>query len=156
MELLEKIQPKIIFLDWLFLSNLVGLVIVEVIKMENDDNKNVDSSKFQKEKIKNLNKFFMRNVFISGVLALMTFIMSIVMLIILLNIDGLDEALKISLISMIATFIITTGKTLIDKFIAILQYLTNLLSEEQRGLNKNIGVDIDKVEFDDSNQNQDD
>ena len=122
--------------------------------MENDDNKNVDSSKFQKEKIKNLNKFFMRNVFINGVLALMTFIMSIVMLIILLNIDGLDEALKISLISMIATFIITTGKTLIEKFIAILQYLTNLLSEEQRGLNKNIGVDIDKVEFDDSSQNQ--
>lgn len=124
--------------------------------MENDDIKNVDTSKFQKEKIKNLNKFFMRNIFLSGVLALLTFIMSIVMLIVLLNIDGLDEALKISLISMIATFIITTGKTLIEKFIAILQYLTNLLSEEQRGLSKNIGVDIDKVEFDDSNQNQDD
>jgi len=48
-ELLKKLQPKIIFLDWLYLSNHDMLVIVEVIRMENDDNKNVDSSKFQKK-----------------------------------------------------------------------------------------------------------
>lgn len=124
--------------------------------MDNDENKNLESSKFQKDKIKNLNKFFMKNVVLSGIIALLTFIISVVMLIMLLNSDGIDEALKISLISMSATFIITTGKTLIEKFISILQYITSLLCEEQRGLSKNIGIEVDKVEFDETNQKQED
>ena len=55
--------------------------------------------------------------------------------------------MKISLVSMIITFILTMSKSIIDKTIQIIQYIFSLLSEEQRGLNKNIGVEIDKIEF---------
>lgn len=51
---------------------------------------------------------------------------------------------------MIATFILTTSKSIIDKIIVIMKFLISLLGEEQRGLNKNIGVEVDKIDFETS------
>ncbi|MDR2822800.1 MAG: hypothetical protein LBV58_04620 [Acholeplasmatales bacterium] len=115
--------------------------------MEEERNKN-ESNKFQKDKIKTLNKFFMKNVIIGSLLAIFVFALSIVALLYITNLS-LDSELRITLLSITATFILTTTKTLIDKVIQIVQYLIVLLSEEQRGINKNIGIEIDKIDFDD-------
>ena len=111
--------------------------------MSNDDPKN-----FEKDKIKLLNNFFMKNVLIGSILAVFMFILTVVMLVVIVKVTSIDEALKISIISMVATFIITTSKTIIEKLLVIVSYLIRLLSEEQRGLNNNIGIEIDKVELD--------
>ncbi|MDR2827898.1 MAG: hypothetical protein LBV51_00565 [Acholeplasmatales bacterium] len=103
-------------------------------------------NKFQKDKIKSLNKFFMRNIIIGSILSLVIFGLSIVALLFITKLS-LDVELRITLLSITATFILTTAKTLIDKVVQIVQYLVVLLSEEQRGINKNIGIDIDKVDF---------
>ena len=79
-----------------------------------------------------------------------------IMLILLIQFGKLDNELKITIITMIATFILTTSKTIIDKLIAIIQYIISLLSEEQRGFSKNMGIKIDKIDFeknDDTNSN---
>lgn len=111
---------------------------------------------FKKEKIQTLNKFFMRNVVIASLISIVIFILSVVGLIAILNMRNIDEGLQITLISITATFILTTSKTLIDKATQIVSYLVVLLSEEQRGINKNIGIDIDKVEFEEVISNNDD
>lgn len=112
--------------------------------METLDN---ETSRFQKKKILVLNKFFRKSIFINNILMFLTYVTSITFLIILLNNSNLDDGMKISLVSMIITFILTMSKSIIDKTIQIIQYIFSLLSEEQRGLNKNIGVEIDKIEF---------
>lgn len=105
---------------------------------------------FQHNKIITLNKFFMRNMGIQTFLLLLVYTLSIVCLLILINTTNIDDSLKISLISMIATFILTTSKSIIDKIIVIMKFLISLLGEEQRGLNKNIGVEVDKIDFENS------
>ena len=105
---------------------------------------------FQHNKIMTLNKFFMRNMGIQTLLLLLIYILSIVCLLILINTKNIDDSLKISLISMIATFILTTSKGILDKIIIIMKFLISLLGEEQRGLNRNMGIEVDKIDFDNS------
>jgi hypothetical protein len=105
---------------------------------------------FQHNKIMTLNKFFMRNMGIQTLLLLLIYILSIVCLLILINTTNIDDSLKISLISMIATFILTTSKGILDKIIIIMKFLISLLGEEQRGLNRNMGIEVDKIDFDNS------
>lgn len=59
----------------------------------------------------------------------------------------MDESVKITIISMVATFILTTSKTLIECIIEVVVYVMRLLGEEQRGLNKKIGIEVANVEF---------
>lgn len=102
---------------------------------------------FQKDKIKNLNKFFMKSVLYGTLLTFIMFILAVIILLITINTQEIDQTLKISIVSMIATFVLTTAKALIDKLIMVVTYIVRLLTEEQRGFSKNIGIDIDEVEF---------
>lgn len=102
---------------------------------------------FQKDKIKNLNKFFMKSVIYGTVLTFIIFILAVAILLITINTQNIDQTLKISIVSMIATFVLTTTKTLIDKLITVVTFVVRLLSEEQRGFSKNIGIEIDEVDF---------
>lgn len=117
------------------------------LQNENANPNKYEVQNFQKEKIKHLNKFFMRNVFLGSLLSILIFVLSVATLIVIVTIEGIDSGLKITLISITATFILTTSKTLIDKAIQVVSYLVVLLSEEQRGINKNLGIEIDKVDF---------
>lgn len=103
--------------------------------------------KFKKNKIEKLNSFFMRKIIISTVITILMFLISVALLILIINIKDIDSGLKITLISVTASFILTTAKTLIDKSIQIISYLVILLSEEQRGINENLGINVDKVDF---------
>jgi hypothetical protein len=115
----------------------------------NDYSKNKNT--FTENKIKTLNHFFMKNIMIQSILLCIIFSISIVMLIILIRLGKLEDELKITIITMIATFILTTSKTIIDKLITMIQYIISLLSEEQRGFSKNIGIEIDKIDFEKNN-----
>ncbi|HRF70650.1 MAG TPA: hypothetical protein PKV66_04395 [Candidatus Pelethenecus sp.] len=103
---------------------------------------------FQNNKIVALNKFFMRNIIIQTLLLFFLYTISIIFLIVLIKTADIDNSLKISLISMIATFILTTSKGMLEKIIMIIKFLISLLGEEQRGLNKSMGIQIDKIDFD--------
>lgn len=105
------------------------------------------NNSFTENKIKRLNNFFMKNMVIQTILLFFVFLTSIIMLILLTKLDKLEGELKITIITMVATFILTTSKTIIDKLISIIQYIISLLSEEQRGFSKNMGVEIDKIDF---------
>lgn len=107
-----------------------------------------DKNRFQKKKIISLNKFFMHQISLNGLFILIIYIISFIFLFLLTQGIIIDEQLKISLISMSTTFILTTSKTIIEKLIAIIQFIISQLGAEQRGLNKNIGIEMDKVEFD--------
>lgn len=107
-----------------------------------------DKNRFQKKKIISLNKFFMHQISLNGLFILIIYIISFIFLFLLTQGIVIDEQLKISLISMSTTFILTTSKTIIEKLIAIIQFIISQLGAEQRGLNKNIGIEMDKVEFD--------
>lgn len=48
---------------------------------------------------------------------------------------------------MVATFVLTTSKTIIDRTIEIVTYTVRILGEEQRGFNKKIGVEMGEVDF---------
>lgn len=121
-----------------------------------EDKNKIDFKNFQKDKIRHLNKFFMKNVIIGSLLSIAIFMISVIALIVIVNIDNIDAGLRITLISITATFILTTSKTLIEKAIQIVSYVVVLLSEEQRGINKNLGIEIDKVDFEETvnNDNQ--
>ena len=121
-----------------------------------EDKNKIDFKNFQKDKIRHLNKFFMKNVIIGSLLSIAIFMISVIALIVIVNIDNIDAGLRITLISITATFILTTSKTLIEKAIQIVSYIVVLLSEEQRGINKNLGIEIDKVDFEETvnNDNQ--
>ena len=103
---------------------------------------------FQNNKIVALNKFFMRNIVIQTLLLFFLYTISIIFLFVLIRTADIDNSLKISLISMIATFILTTSKGMLEKIIMIIKFLIPLLGEEQRGLNKSMGIQIDKIDFD--------
>lgn len=102
---------------------------------------------FTESKIKALNSFFMKSIIMQIILLFIVFLASNIMLIILIKFGQLNDELKITIITMIATFILTTSKTIIDKLISIIQYIISLLSEEQRGFSKNIGIEIAKIDF---------
>lgn len=103
---------------------------------------------FQNNKIVLLNKFFMRSIILQSILLLIIYTLSVIFLLILIRSSSIDNSLKISLISMIATFILTSSKGMLEKIIIIIKFLISLLGEEQRGLNKSMGVQIDKIDFD--------
>ena len=115
--------------------------------MINEDTKKAQNQ-FQKEKIIQLNKFFMKSVIRGLVLLFFTFTVSTGLLITIIKISDVDQTLKISLISMVATYILTMSKTMIDRIITIITFLFQLLSAEQRGLNKNIGIEIEEIKLD--------
>ncbi|KFZ26208.1 MAG: hypothetical protein KQ78_01559 [Candidatus Izimaplasma bacterium HR2] len=115
-------------------------------------NKNKSKS-FEEEKIKLLNKFFMKNVVFGALFMLIMFSVTVILLLLIIKTTSVDETLKISLISMVVTFIITTSKSIIEKSITIVSYLIRLLSEEQRGLSGNLGIEIDKIELEEIEQN---
>lgn len=104
-------------------------------------------SNFERNKIVNLNKFFMKNVFWSLIGSIIVFLMSVILLIVIITVTNIDQSVKITIISMVATFILTTSKTLIDRLIEVVVYVMRLLGEEQRGLNKKIGVELNEVDF---------
>lgn len=112
---------------------------------ENDLFKEEES--FQKQKIKQLNIFFMKLVIRSIISAFSFFVASIFLLVLIIKISDLDPALKISLVSMVSTYVLTISKIIIDKILSIISFLIKLLSEEQRGFSKNIGIEIDEVDF---------
>jgi len=89
----------------------------------------------------------MKNILMGSIFILLMFLLTVILLVVIVKVTSIDDALKITIISMVATFIITTSKSIIEKSIVIVSYLIRLLSEEQRGLNNNIGVNIEKVEF---------
>ncbi len=115
--------------------------------MSKNNKGNNSFEKFKKNKIEKLNSFFMRKIIISTVITILMFLISVALLILIINIKDIDSGLKITLISVTASFILTTAKTLIDKSIQIISYLVILLSEEQRGINENLGIIVDKVDF---------
>lgn len=119
--------------------------------MEQETNKKeaVEIAKsFQYKKISLLNQFFMRHIMIGNLYVILMFAAAVGFLVFLVFMLKLNNEIKITLISMIATFILTTSKTIIDKTSSTIQYLISLLTEEQRGLNKDLGIEIDKVELD--------
>lgn len=122
--------------------------------MINEDTKK-EQNQFQKEKIIQLNKFFMKSVIRGLVLLFFTFTVSTGLLITIIKISDVDQTLKISLISMVATYILTMSKTMIDRIITIITFLFQLLSAEQRGFNKNIGIEIEEIEFENDQNNTD-
>ena len=106
-----------------------------------------DKFSFENKKILNLNKFFMRNVLIGLLFSVLLFVGSVGLLIFTMVVSQIDEQVKVTIISMVATFILTTSKSLIDRIVEIVTYVVRLLGEEQRGLNKKIGIEIEDVEF---------
>lgn len=114
--------------------------------MENN-NQIKNENSFENKKILSLNKFFMKNIIWGLVLSLLLFVVSVLLLIFIIIATNMDESVKITIISMVATFILTTSKGLIDRIIEVVVYVMKLLGEEQRGFNKKIGVEIDNVEF---------
>ncbi len=78
-----------------------------------------NTNNFQKKKIISLNKFFMQQITLNGFLIIVIYIISFIFLFLLTQGIIIDEQLKISLISMSTTFILTTSKTIIEKLIII-------------------------------------
>lgn len=107
---------------------------------------------FQKEKIIQLNSFFMKKIVFSVLISVILFLISIASLILIIYFFDIDDTIRISMISMVITFVLTTTKSIIDRIISLARYLTTLLVEEQRGLNKNMGIHIDPVEYEDSDE----
>lgn len=115
---------------------------------DKEDNSKNSASEFEHTKITMLNKFFMKKIFLNSIINLFLFLLSVSLLVVLLQLSHIDSGLKITLISMTATFILTTSKSMIDRTATLIQFLVNLLCEEQRGLSKTIGIEVDKVPFD--------
>ena len=114
--------------------------------------KPVHTSSFESKKITRLNKFFMRNVFVGLGISILMFVLTVGLLLFTLFASDIDGNVKVTIVSMIATFVLTTSKTMIDRVIELVTYTVRLLGEEQRGLNKKLGVEIDEVEFGDLNE----
>ena len=120
--------------------------------MESIDEKEIeylknDKQSFESKKILSLNKFFMKHAVWGLICSFLLYIVSVLLLIFIIIATNMDESVKITIISMVATFILTTSKTLIDRLIEVVVYVMKLLGEEQRGLNKKIGIEIEDVEF---------
>jgi len=102
---------------------------------------------FESQKIISLNKFFMKSVSLGLVFTFLLFILTVGLLIFTVIATNMDESVKITIISMVATFVLTTSKTIIDRTIEIVTYTVRILGEEQRGFNKKIGVEMGEVDF---------
>jgi hypothetical protein len=104
-------------------------------------------NEFEKDKIKSLNQFFMKSITHGLLFAFLLFIITVVLLLFTIIATDMDSSVRITIISMVATFILTSGKTLMDRTVEIATYTMRLLGEEQRGFNKKIGIEIEPVEF---------
>lgn len=120
---------------------------MDSIEKNNIDDSNEDKLSFESKKILTLNRFFMKHIIWGLIFSILLFVMSVLLLIFIIIATNMDESVKITIISMVATFILTTGKSLIDRIIEVVIYVMRLLGEEQRGLNKKVGIEVANVEF---------
>ena len=111
---------------------------------------------FERRKISKLNKFFMRNFVLSLIFSFVLFMLTVGLLIFTIIAADVNDSLKISIISMIATFVLTTSKTIIDRVIDVATFTIKLLGEEQRGLNKKMGVEMNEIDFESLSDDKDD
>ena|GEM_PF-1748729 len=112
-----------------------------------NDDKREQSTKFETKKLISFNKFFMKNFMFGLILIIFLFVLTIVLLILIISNEEIDMAVRISIISMVVTFSLTTSKTLLDRLIEVVTYTIRLLGEEQRALNKKLGLEMDDVSF---------
>jgi len=128
------------------------------MKEETETHKTNQLNEFEKDKIKSLNQFFMKSITHGLLFAFLLFIITVVLLLFTIIATDMDSSVKITIISMVATFVLTSSKTLMDRTVEIITYTVRLLGEEQRGFNKKIGIEIDPVEFeelsDDNNKEE--
>lgn len=128
------------------------------MKEETETHKTNQLNEFEKDKIKSLNQFFMKSITHGLLFAFLLFIITVVLLLFTIIATDMDSSVRITIISMVATFVLTSSKTLMDRTVEIATYTMRLLGEEQRGFNKKIGIDIDPVEFeefsDDNNKEE--
>jgi hypothetical protein len=117
------------------------------MKEETETHKTNQLNEFEKDKIKSLNQFFMKSITHGLLFAFLLFIITVVLLLFTIIATDMDSSVRITIISMVATFILTSGKTLMDRTVEITTYTMRLLGEEQRGFNKKIGIEIEPVEF---------
>lgn len=126
----------------------------------NDEKEHLRSplNEFEKDKIKTLNTFFMKSISRGLIFAFLLFVITVGLLLFTIIATDMDSSVKITIISMVATFVLTSSKTLMDRTVEIIIYTVRLLGEEQRGFNKKIGIEIDPVEFeelsDDNNKEE--
>lgn len=118
-----------------------------MIKDSQEQNNNSEVSNFEKDKIRTLNKFFMRSIVYGLIFAFLLFVLTVALLLFTIMATDIDSSVKITIISMVATFVLTSSKTLMDRTVEIITYTMRLLGEEQRGFNKKIGIEINPVEF---------
>lgn len=118
---------------------------------EKNDDMIQESSSFEKDKIKSLNRFFMRSIFYGLVFAFLLFVLTVVLLLFTIMATDMDSSVKITIISMVATFVLTSSKTLMDRTIEIVTYTMRILGEEQRGFSRKIGIEMNEVEFEEFN-----
>lgn len=141
-----------------FFIRLLGcnvLTLKEVIDMKNiEQESGICNETFESRKIVSLNKFFMRNVLWGLIFSIVLFIASVLLLVFIIKSTAIDDSVKITIISMVATFVLTTSKSLIDRTVEIVVYIVRLLGEEQRGLNKKIGIEIEDVDYLSLNEEQ--
>ncbi len=64
----------------------------------------MEFEKFNKDKINKLNNFFMHSVMINVVISLVVFVLSVLTLLFVGLYSDLDQGIKISIISIVATF----------------------------------------------------
>lgn len=122
------------------------MVLIMALNDEKDEIKETVFN-FESQKIISLNKFFMKSVSLGLVFTFLLFILTVGLLIFTVIATNMDESVKITIISMVATFVLTTSKTIIDRTIEIVTYTVRILGEEQRGFNKKIGVEMGEVDF---------
>ncbi len=111
---------------------------------------------FEKDKIKSLNNFFMKSITRGILFAFLLFIITVALLLFTIIATDMDSSVRITIISMVATFILTSSKSLMDRTIEITTYTVRLLGEEQRGFNKKIGIEVDPVEFEELSEEEKD
>jgi len=123
---------------------------------ETELNKTNQLNDFEKDKIKSLNQFFMKSITHGLLFAFILFIITVGLLLFTIIATDMDSSVRITIISMVATFILTSSKTLMDRIVEITTYTMRLLGEEQRGFNKKIGIDVEPVEFEELSEEQKD
>ncbi len=123
---------------------------------ETELNKPNQLNDFEKDKIKSLNQFFMKSITHGLLFAFILFIITVGLLLFTIIATDMDSSVRITIISMVATFILTSSKTLMDRIVEITTYTMRLLGEEQRGFNKKIGIDVEPVEFEELSEEQKD
>lgn len=121
---------------------------------ETEVNKPNQLNDFEKDKIKILNQFFMKSITHGLLFAFILFIITVGLLLFTIIATDMDSSVRITIISMVATFILTSSKTLMDRIVEITTYTMRLLGEEQRGFNKKIGIEVEPVEFEELSEEE--